>query len=308
MHKLMDTVFTTGFAFSAIRVTTPILFAALGALISDRAGAVNIGLEGIMLMSALGGVVVSAYTQSALLGLLGAVLIGLIAACILAYFTLKLKTDVILGGIAINFFADGATIFALYYLTGDKGTSSSLASKVLPNINIPLINKIPIIGEIVSGHSLLTYLAILSTISIWYLLKKTSLGLRIRSVGENENAAKSVGINVVKIRFLAVALSGIFAGMGGAFLSMSYVSWFSRGMSAGRGWIALAAEAMGMGTVLGTTLSSVLFGVADALSNTLQLINIPSELIRIIPYVATVIGLLIYAVRDTQKRKVKGKI
>lgn len=305
MHNLLNMIFTPDFAFSAIRVTTPILFAALGALISDRAGAVNIGLEGIMLMAALAGVVCSAYTHSALIGLLGAVLIGLITASVLAYFTLKLKTDVILGGIAINFFASGGTIFALYYITGDKGTSASLSSKVLPNVNIPLISKIPVIGEIVSGHNILTYVAILSAIGVWFLLNKTALGLRIRSVGENENAAKSVGINIFKIRYIAVALSGIFAGLGGAFLSMGYVSWFSRGMSAGRGWIALAAEAMGMGTVLGTTLSSLLFGTADALSNTLQPLNIPPDLIKIIPYVATVFGLLIYAISETKKRKGK---
>ncbi|MDF2520041.1 MAG: transporter permease [Clostridia bacterium] len=306
MRSLLDIILTPDFAFSAIRVTTPLLFAALGALISDRAGAANIGLEGIMLMAALAGVVFSAYTQSALIGLLGAILIGLLTASMLAYFTLKLKTDVILGGIALNFFANGGTIFVLYYLTGDKGTSASLASMVLPNIHIPVIRNIPILGEIVSGHNVLTYIAILSAIGVWYVLEKTALGLRIRSVGENENAAKSVGVNVMKIRYIALALSGVFAGMGGAFLSMGYVSWFSRGMSAGRGWIALAAEAMGRGTVLGTTLSSVLFGVADALSNTLQLLNIPAELIRILPYVATVVGLLAYAIRETNKRKAKG--
>lgn len=305
MHNLLEIILTPDFAFSAIRVTTPLLFAALGALISDRAGAVNIGLEGIMLMAALAGVVFSAFTGSAMIGLLGAVLIGLITASILAYFTLKLKTDVILGGIALNFFANGGTIFVLYYLTGDKGTSSSLTSMVLPNIQIPIIKNIPIIGEIVSGHNVLTYVAILSAVGVWFLLEKTALGLRIRSVGENENAAKSVGINVTKIRYVAIALSGIFAGLGGAFLSMGYVSWFSRGMSAGRGWIALAAEAMGRGTVLGTALSSVLFGVADALSNTLQLLNIPAELIKILPYVATVAGLLIYAIRETNKGKAK---
>lgn len=305
MHNLLDIILTPDFAFSAIRVTTPLLFAALGALISDRAGAVNIGLEGIMLMAALAGVVFSAYVQSALIGLLGAVLIGLITASILAYFTLKLKTDVILGGIALNFFANGGTIFVLYYLTGDKGTSSSLTSMVLPNIQIPVIKSIPVIGEIISGHNILTYVAVLSAVGVWFLLDKTALGLRIRSVGENENAAKSVGINVTRIRYITIALSGIFAGLGGAFLSMGYVSWFSRGMSAGRGWIALAAEAMGRGTVLGTAMSSVLFGVADALSNTLQLLNIPAELIKILPYVVTVAGLLIYAIRETNKSKAK---
>lgn len=307
MSNVFDLIFTTNFVFSVIRVTTPILFAALGALISDRAGAVNIGLEGIMLMSALAGVIVSAATQSAMIGLLGAVLIGVLTASLLAYFTLKLKTDVILGGIAINLFADGGTIFLLYLITGDKGTSASLASKVLPNINIPIVQNIPIIGQIISGHNVLTYGAIFSALAVWYILNKTPLGLRIRSVGENPNAAESVGINVNKTRYIALALSGVFAGLGGAFLSMGYVSWFSRGMSAGRGWIALAAEAMGRGTVVGTTLTSILFGTADALSNALQLLNIPAELITIIPYVATVIGLLFYAIRETNNKKAKGK-
>lgn len=307
MSNVFDLIFTTNFVFSVIRVTTPILFAALGALISDRAGAVNIGLEGIMLMSALAGVIVSAATGSAMIGLLGAVLIGVLTASLLAYFTLKLKTDVILGGIAINLFADGGTIFLLYLITGDKGTSASLASKVLPNINIPIVQNIPIIGQIISGHNVLTYGAIFSALAVWYILNKTPLGLRIRSVGENPNAAESVGINVNKTRYIALALSGVFAGLGGAFLSMGYVSWFSRGMSAGRGWIALAAEAMGRGTVVGTTLTSILFGTADALSNALQLLNIPAELITIIPYVATVIGLLFYAIRETNNKKAKGK-
>jgi len=308
MDSFFRTIFTSEFAFSTIRVTTPILFAALGAIISDRAGAVNIGLEGIMLMSALAGVVFSAYTESAFIGLLGAVLIGFIFASILAYFTLKLKTDVILGGIALNFFADGATIFLLYYLTGDKGTSSSLASKTLPNIDLPIIQNIPILGDIISGHNILTYIAIIFTIGVWYMLSKTSTGLRIKSVGENEDAAKSVGVNVMKTRYLAMALSGVFAGFGGAFLSMGYVSWFSRGMSAGRGWIALAAEAMGRGTVVGTALSSLLFGSADALANTLQLLGIPSELISTIPYITTVIGLLAYAINSTKKSKRRTRL
>lgn len=303
MANLFESLLTSEFIFSAIRVTTPILFASLGALISNKAGAINIGLEGIMLISALSGVLVSAYTASAWIGLLGAVLMGFCVSASLAYFTLKLKTDVILGGIAINFFADGATVFLLYYLTGDKGTSSSLPSKVLPSVDIPLLKDIPFLGEVFSGHNVLTYVGILSAIGVWYFLKKTKLGLRIKAVGENENAAQSVGVHVFKVRFIAIALSGIFAGLGGAFLSLGYVSWFSRGMSAGRGWIALAAEAMGRGNVLGTTLSAFLFGSTNALSNNLQLIGFPSELVGITPYVATVIGLLVYAIRNKKKQE-----
>ncbi len=302
----MDLIFSSSFVFSIIRVTTPILYPALGSVIADRAGIPNIGLEGIMLMSALAGVVGSYFSGSALVGLLSAIAAAILMSYFLAYFTLKLKTDVILGGIALNLFSSGATIFILYYLTGDKGTSASLPSKVLPNINIPIIKDIPVIGQIVSGHNVLTYLLIVLAIAVWYMFKHTALGLRLKAVGENPNAAESVGINVNKNRYIALIMSGVLAGLGGAFLSMGYVSWFSRDMTAGRGWIAIAAEAMGLGSVVGTILTSILFGAASALSNVLQLVNMPVELVSIIPYVATVIGLVIYAIRETKKKKEKG--
>lgn len=306
MKAFLAIIFSASFCFSAIRVTTPILFAALGALISDKAGAVNIGLEGIMLLSALAGVVGSAWSGSALVGLLAAVLIGVGVSLVLAYFTLQLKTHVILGGIAINLFADGGSVFALYLLTGDKGTSASLPSKVLPNVELPGIRDIPVIGSIVSGHNALVYVGLLCVVGVYVVLKHTPLGLKIKAAGEAPNAAESVGIDVNRVRYIALALSGLFAGLGGAFLSMGYVSWFSQGMSAGRGWIALAAEAMGRCTVLGTTGASFLFGAADALSNSLNILNIPSELVRIVPYAATILGLLLYAVGDSRKRKKKG--
>lgn len=306
MDKIIDLIFSSSFVFSIIRVTTPILYPALGSVIADRAGIPNIGLEGIMLMSALAGVVGSYFSGSALVGLLSAIAAAILMSYFLAYFTLKLKTDVILGGIALNLFSSGATIFILYYLTGDKGTSASLPSKVLPNINIPIIKDIPVIGPIVSGHNVLTYLLIVLAIAVWYMFKHTALGLRLKAVGENPNAAESVGINVNKNRYIALIMSGVLAGLGGAFLSMGYVSWFSRDMTAGRGWIAIAAEAMGLGSVVGTILTSILFGAASALSNVLQLVNMPVELVSIIPYVATVIGLVIYAIRETKKKKEKG--
>ncbi|WP_020612157.1 ABC transporter permease [Sediminispirochaeta bajacaliforniensis] len=300
-------IFSSSFLFSVLRVSTPIVFAALGALISDRAGIVNIGLEGIMLTAALGGVIGSAYTGSAALGLFFAILSGVLFSAILAWFTLKMKTDVILGGIALNLFASGGTIFLLSILTGEKGTSSSLPSKVLPDITLPLIARIPVLGDILSGHNLLTYVCILSVVGLWYLMNHTPLGFWIRAVGENHHAAESVGIDVFRIRFAALLMSGLFAALGGAFLSMGYVSWFSRDMSAGRGWIALAAEAMGGGLVVRTTITAAFFGLADALANTLQTINLPSELVKTIPYLGTIIGLALYAVRRSSREQKKGR-
>ncbi|MDF9844298.1 MULTISPECIES: ABC transporter permease [unclassified Paenibacillus] len=307
MNSLLNVIFTTDFAFSLLRVTTPILFAALGALISNRAGIINIGMEGIMLVSALAGVIVSAYTQSAWVGLIGAVISGTLIAGILAFFTLKFKTHIILGGVAINMFASGGTVFILYLLSGDKGSSTSLASKVLPSVQIPLIQDIPVLGPILSGHHILTYVSILAVLAVYYLLNRTPLGLRIRSVGENPHAAQSVGVSVVKIQYTALLLSGFFASLGGAYMSMGYLSLFTRDMIAGRGWIAIAAESMGRSTTIGTALTSLLFGAADALSNALQVLKIPAELIATLPYVATVIGLLIYAVSETRKKNKKVK-
>jgi ABC-type uncharacterized transport system permease subunit len=307
MNSLLNVILTTDFAFSVLRVTTPILFAALGALISNRAGIINIGMEGIMLVSALTGGIVSAYTHSAWVGLLGAVLSGTLIAGILAFFTLKFKTHIILGGVAINMFASGGTVFILYLLSGDKGSSTSLASKVLPSVQIPLLKDIPVLGPILSGHHILTYLSILSVLVVYYLLNRTPLGLRIRSVGENPHAAQSVGVSVIKIQYTALLLSGFFASLGGAYMSMGYLSLFTRDMVAGRGWIAIAAESMGRSTTVGTALTSLLFGAADALSNALQVLKIPAELIATLPYVATVIGLIIYAVSETRKKNKKLK-
>jgi len=301
MNQVFQIILSPQFAYSVLRVSTPILFATLGALISDKAGVINIALEGIMLISALAGVIFSAITGSAILGLFMAVIFGGLMGLSLGYFSLNLKTDVILAAVAINLIASGGTVFILFLVAGDKGISSSLASKVLPKINIPGLESIRGIGPILSGHNVLTYLAFLSVLIIWFLLYKTPLGLRIRAVGENEHAADSVGISVVKTRYIALVLSGVMAGFGGAYMSMGYVSWFSRDMTAGRGFIALAAEAMGGGTPIGCVLTSLLFGFFDALSNSLQLLKIPYEFVSMIPYLATVVGLVIYTIRKTKK-------
>jgi len=303
VNQILSVILNAEFGYSVLRVTTPILFATLGALIADKAGVTNIALEGIMLVSALTGVVFSALTASSWVGLFAAVIAGGLVGLFLAYCALKLRTDIILSGIAINLMASGGTVFALFLIAGDKGISSSLASKILPKLTIPGISSIPVIGTILSGHNVLTYLAFIMVAATFIFLYRTPLGLRIRAVGENPNAASSVGIGVTKIQYLALALSGMMAGFGGAYMSMGYVSWFSKNMTAGRGFIALAAEAMGGATPVGSMLTSLLFGFFDALSNTLQLMKIPSEFVNMIPYAATVIGLVVYAAQKTRREK-----
>jgi ABC-type uncharacterized transport system permease subunit len=303
MTEFIKAVINAEFGYSVLRVTTPILFATLGALVSDKAGVMNIALEGIMLVSALCAVIFSALTGSAGIGLLAAMVAGALVGLALAYCALNLKTDIILSGVAINLMASGGTIFLLYLVAGDKGISSSLHSKVLAKLVIPGLSSVPGLGTILSGHNILTYLAFLSVLIVGLFLYRSPMGLRIRAVGENPDAADSVGISVKRTQYLAIVISGVLAGMGGAYMSMGYVSWFSKNMTAGRGFIALAAEAMGGATPLGSLLTSLLFGFFDALSNTLQLLKVPSEFVNMIPYAATVVGLVLYTIRKTSKER-----
>ncbi len=303
MHPLLKAIFSPSFAASILRVTTPILFASLGAVVADLSGVVNIALEGIMLISALTGVVVSASTGSAWIGLLAGVAAGILVGLLLGYFHLKLRTNVILAGIALNLLAAEGTVFLLYVVAHDKGVSSSLASKVIPEWQIPILKDIPILGAIFGKQNALTYMALVAVAVIYLFLYKTSFGLRLRAVGENPDAADSVGISVHKVQFIALAISGALAGMGGVHLSMGYVSWFSRNMTSGRGFIALAAEALGRRHPVGVLIASLLFGFAEALSNYMQSLRVPGEFVQMIPYVLTLVALAVYSGRQLKTRR-----
>ena len=302
---ILGIIFTEAFVFSIFRITTPILFAALAAVVADRAGVTNIGLEGIMMISALTGVIFSAWTESAWVGLLCAILLGVATALMIGFFALKLKTDIILAGIAVNMLGNGGTIFFMYLASGDRGYSANLASKVMPTIQLPVIQSIPVVGGILSGHNILTYFAFVAVFLVWVLLYKTPMGLQIRAVGESPNAADSVGVSVNRIKYIALAISGALAGMGGAFMSMGYMSSFNTNMTAGRGFIALAAEAMGRGEPIGTMLTSLLFGFADALANNMQSLGLPQELVAMTPYIFTIVGLAVYAASTLKKSRKK---
>lgn len=301
MEALFDILLKDGFWFAVIRSTTPILLTTLGAMIASRAGARNIALEGTMLTAAFVGVAASHFTQSAFVGLAFAVLSGIIMSNIIAYFALKLKSNIIISGISLNLMASGMTVFGLYLLTGDKGASTSLNSLVLPSINIPIIENIPVVGSILSGHNILTYVALILVVLVWVMFKYTKLGLRIKAVGESPEAAESVGISVNKVKYIALTMSGALAALGGAFLSMGYVTLFSAGMTSGRGYIALATQSMaGSNPVVGF-LTSGLFGFAESMSNYLQGASLPIELIQMLPYLAIVVIYVVYCANKTRK-------
>ncbi len=305
LEQFLTWDYLVSFLVSVIRMSTPLIFCALGALIANHAGTINMALEGIMLMASLMAVVFSAITQTVIGGILGAVLGGLLMSLLFAYLHLYKQSDLIITGLALNTFASGGTVYLLFLLAGDKGTSRLLPSLSVPNLEIPFIKDIPVLGDILSGHNILTYAALLAVFLTYILVFRSRIGLRIRAVGFNPNAASSVGISVKKVKFQAFLLSGLFASLGGAFMSMGYLSYFARDMMAGRGYIGIAAATLANGQALGTLLASLGFGAANAASITLATLNLKADLVAMIPYLATVVGLVIVSARKLSKAKKK---
>lgn len=331
LSQIIKLLLTPSFAASVLRITTPILFAALGGLMARRCGIMNLALEGSMLTAALFAVVASAFAKKAVLGgvpasmsdpalvtkatnvgMLAGFVIGTLAgvamAMFLAYMAVGLRADAYLAGLAINTIATGGTVFILYLAAGEKGISSSLDSGSMPFINIPIIKDIPVIGEIFSGQNIMTYFSWICVAIVYFIIFKTATGLRIRAVGENPNAAESVGVNVKKVQYQAMALSGLFCGFAGVSLSMSYVQFFSRGMSAGKGFIGMSAMNLGNASPVGTAVAAFLFGFFDAMGNVMQTLSIPTQFVQAIPYVATLVGLVVFAIQsDNKVKKLKAK-
>ncbi len=293
----LDQLGGAAFLGATLRVATPILLAALGALISDRAGVINIGVEGIMLAGAFTGVVASAAAGSAWAGLLAAILVGMAIGGLLAVAVHILRADLILSGVAINLAAASLTVLLLFALTGDKGMSGSLPSKVLPTLPLGFLAPVPLLGPILANQHVLTWAALLAVPMVWLLLWRTPFGLRLRAVGEAPEAAAIAGIAVRRVQVMALLISGGFAATAGAFLSMGYVTWFAGGMTAGRGYVAIAAEVMGGGGAFGTLVASLVLAAADALATALQGLGLPSELMQTVPYVVPVVALVLHAAR-----------
>ncbi len=303
MNELMSQILSASFIFIIIRVGTPLVYASMSSYIGNLAGISNIAVEGIMTFGALFGVYFSAITGSAWIGLLGAILVGMLCGGVLAFFSLKMKASPIMVGIALNLFAADFAIYLLLIWTGSKGTSGNLASKVLPRVDIPVLKDIPVLGEILSGHLVLTYICVVLMILLYIMVYKTPFGLRMKACGLDAHAAESVGIKVDKMRTIASLMSGAFAAMGGAYLSMGYLSMYSNNMTASRGWIGIAAAAVG-GNNLGVVfLMTGVFAIAQAIVNILLLGNLPSELINTIPYISVLIGLIIMSSSSMRKAK-----
>jgi ABC-type uncharacterized transport system permease subunit len=274
---------------ATLRYATPLIFAALGGLFSERSGVVNIALEGMMLMGAFFAIWGADLTNSWVGGLVIAVLAGGVLALIHAVFAITLRADQIVSGTALNFLALGLTGYMFVDIYGTNGTPENLPA--VPDITLPGIKDIPFVGDVIGQMNLMEWLGLLAVVGTWLVVFRTTAGLRLRSAGENPRAAETAGLSPARIRYMAVVGSGMLAALGGAYLSIGFVHSFANNMTAGRGFIALAALIFGRWRPLGALMATLLFGFGSALAQRLPVFS-PSAatLFQALPYVLTLIA------------------
>lgn len=306
MSDVLNATFIQELLLSTIRMATPILIVALAELYSERAGLVNIGLDGIMAFGALVGFLVSFITGNPYLGLLAGAFGGVMVNMVYAFATIHLGAQQIVYGMAINIFAPAMAsfIYKAYF-----GISSSLAqASLMTTVKVPLLGDLPFIGKILFNHPLIVYVAYLLVPLTYVFFQKTKAGLNFKAVGEYPKAAESLGINVYKQKYMASIICGFLAGMGGAYLTTAYVSSYSDGIVSGRGFIALSAVVFGRWMPGGVLVAALLFGFTDAIQLRLQVIssNTPYQLLAMIPYLSTLFVLAFFGIKKSGP-KANGK-
>nr|WP_246312436.1 ABC transporter permease [Aquabacterium terrae] len=301
-----------------LRATAPILFAALAGMLSERAGVINIGLEGLMLVAAFFGVMGSVWAPAWFpawpIGtqLLFAALLGLSASVALALLLgvchLRFGADLIVAGIGINLLAAGATVFLMVLWTGDKGSTAQLVSLALPALHVPGLDVWPLLDALLNGddrrgHHLLVIAALLAVPLLHGLLMHTRFGLRLRAVGEHPDAARAAGIGVEGMRYAALAGSGLLAGLGGLYLGMGHLTLFQADMTGGRGFMALAAVFLGRRAPLGVLLAALLFGACMVAATQLGRFELPPQAVQMLPALATLAALVLFALHERRRER-----
>lgn len=313
------------FWIMTIRMTTPILFAALGSCIAKKSGVFNMSMDGLINSTAFISVIVDGFVRAYVMhgqkkadigeeayailkakantwgwvaGIIGGMIFGILFQLMFAYFVIDLKANPSLTGIGANLLIAGLAPFLSMVITGNKANTNAWKDMgLLPKITIPYLSEIPFLKVLFTDHSILTYVCIVCIIIVNILLFRTPLGLRIRAVGENPDSAESVGIDVRAIQYKACILCGLFGSMGGTFMSLGYVNFWVRNISAGRGYIGLAAATLGQGNPIATTIYAYLFGWFDALGlNCRARPEFTSQFLSMLPYVATLVGLILYSI------------
>lgn len=286
-----------GLLGGTLAATAPVLLAALGGAFTYYSGMFNIAMEGMLLVAAFCAVVGGFFSGSWLVGLLCAVLGGLLVALLFILFAVVLRTDEFVTGIALNLLAVGATTYALRQVFGTRGAFQDPRIPAIPALSIPGLSTLPAIGPLLFGQNLIVYLAVILIGLAAYIIFRTRFGLRLRAAGHNAQALDTAGVPAARVRVWALLICGIYCGVGGAFLSTGYLQLFGENMSAGRGWIALAAIILVSGNPWGIAVISLMFGFADGVGLLLQGSGLPPQITDTLPYLATLAALWIYARR-----------
>ncbi|HOW38408.1 MAG TPA: ABC transporter permease [Candidatus Izemoplasmatales bacterium] len=296
MSDLWNLLSAPEFYAMVLQLATPLVFAALAAVVSNKAGVLNIGIEGTMVLAALAAALFSTWSGSAFVGVVCGVGAGLLMGGFFALCAVRFRTNHILVGIAINLLSAGLAVFIVYAITGNKSDYPGIA---MTPWDVPLFKEIPFVGDVLFRQvNPLVFVAVLCVFMIRFLFRRTVLGVRILAVGKNPVAAASVGIHTRRIKTVALLIAGGLAGLGGAYLSLGYMSNFNTGMVAGRGFIGIAAEAIGGGHPVATALFALVFGAVNAFSlaaQTFTSITVPYELLNTLPYLTTAAGLVVYS-------------
>ncbi|MBO1032173.1 ABC transporter permease [Tessaracoccus sp. SD287] len=274
-----------------IMLATPLILGALCGIMCERAGIVNVAIEGQMLVAAFTAAVVGSTTKSITFAIIGAVIAGVLMAAMLALFTIKYLVDHVVLGVVINLFASGLTGFLFDQLVRPRSGELNSAP-TMQSVPIPVLSEIPFVGPVLFSQTVLVYLAGIAVVVVWFVLFKTTWGLRIRSVGEHPKAADTVGINVFGIQWSAVLFGGVFAGLGGAFFTVGSIGAFNKDITVGNGFIALAAVIMGRWHPVFAALIALFFGFVTQMATQLQTLStpMPSQFLLMLPYVATIIA------------------
>lgn len=280
----------TGVLQSSVSRAVPIVFGALSGVLCERSGVVNIAIEGMLLGGAFTSAVVTSVTDSVWIGLGAAILTGLVLAFVLAVLAIRYRVDQIIAGFFINIFVTGLTAFLAIRWLQENRAELNTPEKFLP-WNVPFLSDIPVLGPVFFRHNLFVYVLYALIALIYFGLFYTRWGLRVRAVGEHPRAADTVGINVHWVRYTNVLLGGVVAGIGGAYLTIGSTGGFEDGMSAGKGFIGLAAMIFGGWNPIGGALAGLVFGFADAIQGRLSILSvaIPSEFLLMLPYIVTIV-------------------
>ncbi|MBP1992257.1 ABC transporter permease [Paenibacillus eucommiae] len=290
----MEQLFDVTLFNATLRIVAPILLAALGGALCARVGLFNVGLEGLMLIGAFSAIAGNHLLGNVWLAVLFSILCVSLFSLLFGYLSIHLRANVIIVGISLNFLALGLTAFSLKAIFHVKGAYFNKDMIGLPKWEIPWIKDIPVLGDILSGHSPLVYLGLVIAVALHLIFFKTILGFRFLAAGENPVAARSLGIPVRRMQYTAVMICGVLCALAGAQLSLGQVTMFTEGMTAGRGFIALVATMLGQSNPLGVAASSLLFGFMDAVSTRLQGFSLPTNFTQMLPYVVTLIAMFFF--------------